>query len=1097
MRTTTSQKLAALQHNPANIRNICILAHVDHGKTTIADCLIASNGIISQRLAGKLRYMDSREDEQIRGITMKSSAISLHFIKDQKDYLVNLIDSPGHVDFSSEVSTAVRLCDGALIIVDVVEGVCPQTHVVLRQAWLENIKPVLVLNKIDRLITELKYSPMEAHLHLQQILEQVNAVTGALFASDVMEKSASKSNGNDDTTQQTTGEQVYDWSAGLEETDDSSLYFSPDQGNVIFASAIDGWGFSISHFADMYASKLNIKADILRKTLWGDFYLNTKTKRIMKGAQNKAKKPLFVQFVLENLWSVYEAVQIRRDTDKIEKIVKSLNLKISNRDARHNDGRIHLQAICNQWLPLSKAILSMVVDKLPSPFDINEERVEKLMCSGGRSFDSLPPQTQELKKDFQACSASSEAPTIIYISKMFQVDKKALPQNRQRPLTHEEIQQKRELARQKHAERLANASMDTNNEKSEEKSSATVSGDQAAAAVSGEVQEIAEKVKDENGETFIAFARIFSGCVKKGQKIFILGPKHDPSKAILQGEEAISTETLDKMENTKHIAHTTIDEVYLLMGRELESMEEIPAGNVFGISGLEDHVLKSATASNTVVCPPFTEMAFEAAAIVRVAVEPTHAADMPSLVKGMKLLNQADSCVETLVQETGEHVIVAAGEVHLQRCLDDLRDRFAKIEISVSAPIIPFRETIIPPPTIDMVNEVIDCENQIQRNRNLDELLDEDTEIMPDGLVKMQTANRQCSICMRAIPLPEPVTELLEINAEVIKVLDKVARGKMDEGRLSSAMLEKIMEFRKTLERTFQEAGKKWKNTMGEIWSFGPRHCGPNILLNRIADYKRPSVWDFLEEGVERTASALREFDNSVISGFQLATLSGPMCDEPMMGVCFAMEGWDINVSKVTAKDKTPRETPQAGQNEITNATSGNAEGVERFGPFSGQMISTVKDACKVSFQVQPQRLCAAMYKCDIQATADVLGRMYAVISKRNGRILQEEMKEGTAVFMVKAVLPIAESFGFAEEIRKRTSGQASPQLFFSHWEIVASDPFWVPSTEEELLHFGEKADSDNQARKYMDSVRRRKGLHVEEKIVEHAEKQRTLGKNK
>ncbi|KAG9352259.1 hypothetical protein JZ751_020672 [Albula glossodonta] len=159
------------------------------------------------------------------------------------DYLINLIDSPGHVDFSSEVSTAVRLCDGAIVIVDAVEGVCPQTQVVLRQAWLENIRPVLVINKIDRLIVELKFTPQEAYTHLQKILGQVNAVTGSLFTSKVLEERAEKESENQGTPENSSGEQVYDWSAGLEETDDSHLYFSPDQGNVVFASAIDGWGF--------------------------------------------------------------------------------------------------------------------------------------------------------------------------------------------------------------------------------------------------------------------------------------------------------------------------------------------------------------------------------------------------------------------------------------------------------------------------------------------------------------------------------------------------------------------------------------------------------------------------------------------------------------------------------------------------------------------------------------------------------------------------------------------------------------------------------------------------------------------------------------
>ncbi|VEL24733.1 unnamed protein product, partial [Protopolystoma xenopodis] len=114
-----------------NIRNVCILAHVDHGKTSLADVLLASNGIISFRQVGKLRYMDSTNAEQERGITMKSSVVSLYFeegdllgstVEKSLPYVINLVDSPGHVDFSSEVSTAVRLCDGAIIVVDVVEG---------------------------------------------------------------------------------------------------------------------------------------------------------------------------------------------------------------------------------------------------------------------------------------------------------------------------------------------------------------------------------------------------------------------------------------------------------------------------------------------------------------------------------------------------------------------------------------------------------------------------------------------------------------------------------------------------------------------------------------------------------------------------------------------------------------------------------------------------------------------------------------------------------------------------------------------------------------------------------------------------------------
>ncbi|KAG8740514.1 Cytoplasmic GTPase/eEF2-like protein (ribosomal biogenesis), partial [Ceratobasidium sp. 428] len=167
-----------------NIRVITTIGHVDHGKTTFVDSLLAANNIISARMAGKIRYMDSREDEQERGITMESSAVSLRFkmmkrsasgTPEAENYVINLIDTPGHVDFSSEVSSASRLCDGALVLVDVVEGVCTQTIAVLRQAWIDRLRPVLVINKFDRLVTELKLAPIEAYHHLAQLIEQVNA----------------------------------------------------------------------------------------------------------------------------------------------------------------------------------------------------------------------------------------------------------------------------------------------------------------------------------------------------------------------------------------------------------------------------------------------------------------------------------------------------------------------------------------------------------------------------------------------------------------------------------------------------------------------------------------------------------------------------------------------------------------------------------------------------------------------------------------------------------------------------------------------------------------------------------------------------------
>lgn len=254
--------------------------------------------------------------------------------------------------------------------------------------------------------------------------------------------------------------------------------------------------------------------------------------------------------------------------------------------------------------------------------------------------------------------------------------------------------------------------------------------------------------------------------------------------------------------------------------------------------------------------------------------------------------------------------------------------RFAKIEISASKPIIPFRETIVRPPKVDMVNEDLGRQQKvavIHQSKDEQSKYPEGTQVDSTGLVTLNTPNKLALVGIRAIPLPEEVTKLLEMNSDLIRTMEQFSmfarEGKTLE--ISQKTLEEIQDFKSKLEGHLQ--GRKWRNAVDRIWAFGPRRCGPNILLNSVEGYQRSSVWQCLEREKEKSeATTLRDFDNSIISGFQLATLSGPMCEEPLMGVCFSVETWDLKLpSKLTQQDSVEEGPALEANNNDTGGKAG------------------------------------------------------------------------------------------------------------------------------------------------------------------------------
>ena len=170
----TEEKVARLMSQPEKIRNIAIAAHIDHGKTTFSDNLLAGAGMMSEESAGNARALDFHEDETERGITIDAANVSMVHNSGGEEYLINLIDTPGHVDFGGDVTRAMRAVDGAIVLCCASEGIMPQTETVLRQALRERVKPILFINKVDRLIKEVKLTPEQMQQRFMGIIGKVN-----------------------------------------------------------------------------------------------------------------------------------------------------------------------------------------------------------------------------------------------------------------------------------------------------------------------------------------------------------------------------------------------------------------------------------------------------------------------------------------------------------------------------------------------------------------------------------------------------------------------------------------------------------------------------------------------------------------------------------------------------------------------------------------------------------------------------------------------------------------------------------------------------------------------------------------------------------
>jgi len=817
----TVDQIREIMSDAHQIRNMSVIAHVDHGKSTLTDSLIAKAGIIAGDKAGDMRATDTRADEKERGITIKSTGVSLYFETnieagsgDNKPYLINLIDSPGHVDFSSEVTAALRVTDGALVVVDYIEGVCVQTETVLRQALGEKIKPVLFVNKIDRGILELQVDGETMYQNFQRVVENANVIISTYECDDMGE----------------------------------SQQVDPTNGTVAFGSALFGWAFTLTHFARLYADKFKVPFDKLMKKFWGDWYFNPGKKQFVQEDETGKLPRAFCQFIMTPIITIIRAA-MNSELEKVWTMLDKLNINLTS-EQKERRGKDLMKIICQKWINAAEALLEMIIMKLPSPKKAQAYRAAYLY--EGPVEDPCGQSIAKCDKD---------GPLMIFISKM-------VPTN--------------------------------------------------------------------DGGRFYAFGRVFAGTVSTGQKVRIMGPNYKPgSKTDL---------------NIKNIQRTV-----LMMAGKVEAVPDVPCGNTVGLVGVDQFIPKQATISDHDEAHCIRVMKYSVSPVVRVAVEVKNASDLPKLVEGLRKLSKSDPLVVCSTEESGEHIIAGCGELHVEICLKDLEEEYAKCPIKKGNPVVSYKETVTDESSQQCLSK---------------------------------SPNKHNRIFGKACPL----TEELSMDIEDEKITPKTD----------------IKDRKKILVEKYE-----WDpNDAMKIWCFGPETTGANLLVD-----------------VTKQCQYLNEIQDSCEAAFQWATKEGVMTEENMRGIRFNME--DVTL---------------------------HADAIHRGG---GQITPTMRRALYAMEYTAKPRFQEPIFLVEIQTPDDAVGGIYGCLSQRRGIVQGEDPIEGTPLVMLKAYLPVAESFGFTQALRAATSGRAFPQCVFDHWEELGGDPF----------------DASTQAGKIVTDIRKRKGL--------------------
>jgi len=648
--------ITGLLANPQLTRNVAVVGHFHHGKTLFMDMLVGETLEEPMDPEKEVRYTDTRTDEQHRQLSVKSCPISLVLPSTTgKSFLLNVMDCPGHPCFSDEASAGMRAADGVVLVVDAVEGVMMNTTKMVEMAMLERLPVTLVINKVDRLILELKLPPADAYYKLVHTIEEVNALIGQHFVATSATARAPR--------------------------------LSPERGNVCFASAAHGWCFSLLSFAKVYTDyhqQPGLSAKELALRLWGDAWLDPESRTFKKAPPPGGATPrTFVQYLLEPLYKMYAAA-LGEEPDELARTLREVGVACTKPEL-HLNPRPLLRLILGRFFGDASGFTEMVAAHVPSPVAGAAAKVR-------HAYTGSLAEGSRVAQAMLRCDPSG--PLVINVVKLY---------------------------------------------------------------------------SGPDGATFHALGRVYSGTVRAGDSVKVLG-------------EAYS------LDDEEDMAVCDVGGLSLPGGRYRLGIASAQAGNWVLLEGVDGPINKTSTitvngarrgsvggggASDPVEI--FRPLSFNTASVLKLAVEPLNPAELPKMVEGLRRISKSYPLAATKVEESGEHVVMGTGELYLDCIMHDLRTMYSDIEVKVADPVAAFCETVVETSAIKCFSE---------------------------------TPNKRNKLTMIVEPLEAGLAEDIE-RGEVSTDWDRKALGDFFQAKYDWDLL-----------------------TARSIWAFGPDAQGPNVLVD-------------------------------------------------------------------------------------------------------------------------------------------------------------------------------------------------------------------------------------------------------------------------